>query len=148
MKKFFFIFLVLLAFLVNAGCTRYGNEIIKKTNSGNNFYITIHDSDVDNPENDRRCYYIIYVDKIESGRTTIGLESQEKYFETLLPSNRHLIKVEKWILNESLGRYTKMNNIDQPKPDFIYIIIEKNKIVNVKLQSSKSGTATYSMIIE
>jgi len=91
---------------------------------------------------------MIYIDKIESGRTTTGLESQEKHFETNLQENRHLIKVEKWILNENLGRYVKMNNIDQPKPDFIYINIEADKVVRVNLKSSKSGTAFYSLTVE
>ncbi len=132
--------------IISCGTTE--KEIIRKNTGENNFYISILDSDIDNPENDRRCYYTIYIDKVESGRTNTGLESQEKDFETLLAPNRHLIKVEKWILNEGLGRYVKMNNIDQPKPDFIYINIEKDKIVKLKLKSSKSGIATYSMITE
>ena len=130
------------------GCKTSEKETNRKVEGENNFFISIYDSDIDNPENDRRCYYMIYVDKIESGRTTTGLESQEKYFDTQLTSNRHLIKVEKWVLNESLGRYVKMNNIDQPKPDFIYINIDKDRIVKVKLKSSKSGTSSYSMTIE
>ena len=130
------------------GCSTPGKEIIKKEKSEFNLYISIYDSDIDTPENDRRCYYMVYINKLDSGRTTTGLESQKKQFETVLPVNRHLIKVEKWILNENLGRYVKMNNIDQPKPDFIYINIEEDKVVRVNLKSSKSGTAFYSVIAE
>ncbi len=135
-------FVIIIAALVSLsiiGCGSAGKGTIKKNGGGNNFYIYIYDSDIDNPENDRRCYYMIYIDKVEAGRTTTGLESQEKYFDTHLSNNRHLIKVEKWILNESLGRYVKMNNIDQPKPDFIYINIDEEKTVKVKLKSSKTG---------
>lgn len=140
--------LILLISLSIFGCSTIDTGTIKKKDGGNNFFIYIYDADIDNPDNDRRCYYMIYIDKIEAGRTTTGLESQEKYFDTLLSTNRHLIKVEKWILNERLGRYVKMNNIDQPKPDFIYINIEEDKIVKVKLKSSKSGIASYSMMVE
>ncbi len=130
------------------GCGTTGKEIIKKEKSEFNFYITIYDSDIDTPEIDRRCYYMVYINKLDSGRTTTGLESQKKEFETVLPANRHLIKVEKWVLNENLGRYVKMNNIDQPKPDFIYVNIDEDKIVKVNLKSSKTGTAFYSVITE
>lgn len=130
------------------GCKTTEIDTINRPAGENNFYISIFDSDINNPENDRRCYYMIYIDKIEAGRTVTGLESQEKDFETLLTPNRHLIKVEKWILNESLGRYVKMNNIDQPKPDFIYVNIEERKIVRVKLKSSKEGNSSFSMIVE
>jgi len=129
-------------------CSTIEKETIKKNKVGNNFFITIYDSDINNPENDRRCYYMIYIDKIESGRTTTGLESQGKDFDVMLTPNRHLIKVEKWILNERLGRYVKLNNIDQPKPDFVYINIDKDKVVKVLLKSSKNGIASYSMITE
>ncbi len=142
--KFYFIIVSLIVF----GCSTTENEKIRKNTGNTNFFISIHDADIENPENDRRCYYTVYIDKIESGRTNTGLESQEKEFDAKLAPNRHLIKVEKWVLNESLGRYVKMNNIDQPKPDFIYINIEEDKIVKVKLKSSKSGIASYSMTAE
>lgn len=140
--------LIILISLSIFGCSTIDTGTIKKKEGENNFFIYIYDTDIDNPDNDRRCYYMIYIDKIEAGRTTTGLESQEKYFDTLLSNNRHLIKVEKWILNERLGRYVKMNNIDQPKPDFIYINIDEDKTIKVKLKSSKSGIASYSMTVE
>ena len=144
----YFKVLTIIIGLIIFGCGTADKGNIKNYKGQNNFFISVYDSDIDNPENDKRCYYMIYIDKIESGRTTTGLESQEKYFDTLLVPNRHLVKVEKWILNESLGRYVKMNNIDQPKPDFIYINIDEDKIVKVKLKSSKSGIASFSMTVE
>jgi hypothetical protein len=46
-----------------------------------NFSLIIYDNDIDNPENDRRTYYEVSIDKSEAGRTTIGLESQKKYLK-------------------------------------------------------------------
>ncbi|MCL2154788.1 MAG: hypothetical protein FWH53_03900 [Leptospirales bacterium] len=114
----------------------------------NNLYIYINDTDIVNTEDDRQCYYTIYINEVESGRTTTGLESQEKIFEAALTPDKHLVKVEKWVLNENLGRYVKVNNIDQPKPDYIYVDIKKNDIIRVRLKSSKTGTATYNIDVE
>src|SRR4030043_478840 len=70
------------------------------------------DTDIDNPEGDRRSYYKVFIDKADEGRTTTGLESQEKIYEATLSPNRHLITVEKWVLDEKTGRYATLNNID------------------------------------
>jgi len=140
--------LLVITCVIISGCKSIENGTIGKNDGGSNFYISISDTDINNPDNDRRCYYMIYIDKFESGRTSVGLESQEKDFDILLTANRHLIKVEKWILNESLGRYVKLNNIDQPKPDFIYVNTYKDKIVRVKLKSTKSGISLYSIKVE
>lgn len=113
-----------------------------------NFTLTLYDTDIDNPENDRRSYYEVFIDKAESGRTTIGLESQKKVFEAKLTPDRHLVKIEKWILDESQGRYIKLNNLYQPKPDFIYITIEEGKLSRVNVESSKYGTSRYTVIKE
>ncbi|HOP28491.1 MAG TPA: hypothetical protein P5120_00615 [Spirochaetota bacterium] len=113
-----------------------------------NFSLTLYDTDIDLPENDRRSYYEVFIDKAESGRTTIGLESQKKIFEAKLTPDRHLVKIEKWILDESQGRYIKLNNLYQPKPDFIYITIEAGKISRVNVESSKYGTSRYTVIKE
>jgi len=136
--------MILISGLIFSACTsvQKGND----TKSKKNFSMTIYDADIESPDQDRHCYYVIYIDKIESGRTNTGLESQKKYYEEYLIPNRHLIKIEKWLLNVNLGRYIKLNNIDQPKPDYIYVNIEKNKTVRVTVKSSKSGIASFSII--
>lgn len=120
------------------------NDVVIKYN----FTLTLYDTDIDNPENDRRSYYEVFIDKSESGRTTIGLESQKKNFEAKLTPDRHLIKIEKWVLDESQGRYIKLNNLYQPKPDFIYVNIEDGKINKVNVESTKYGTSLYTIIKE
>ncbi len=93
------------------------------------------DYNIGNPESDRRSYYKVFIDKIEAGRTTTGLESQEKSFEATISDNRHLLTVEKWVLDEKMEKYIKLNNIDQPKPGFIYFGVPENRIVIIILKN-------------
>jgi len=149
MKRIFTAAFLFFLIVIAAGISCNNKEIIKKRpESGYNFVLTLYDHDIDNPENDRRSYYEIFIDKAESGRTTIGLESQKKIFEAKLTQDRHLVKVEKWVLDESQGRYIKLNNLYQPKPDFIYVNIEDGKISRVNVESSKYGTSRYTIIKE
>jgi len=140
------IFIVIILILLGCGTVERKDNI--KVKSENNFYISISDSDIVNTSDNKICYYTIYIDKNESGRTTTGPESQEKVFEAVLTPAKHLIKVEKWVLNESLGRYIKVNNIDQPKPDYIYVDIKKDNTIKMKIKSSKTGAAEYKMEAE
>ena len=154
MKHLQNLFIAIILIFVGCGTVERKDEVINdRKDDGsitreNNFYIYIYDSDIVSTEDDRRCYYTIYINKVESGRTTTGLESQEKIFEAALTPDKHLVKVEKWVLNENLGRYIKVNNIDQPKPDFIYVDIKKNDIIKVRLKSSTTGVATYNIDVE
>ncbi len=108
-----------------------------------NVKLIIKDSSISNPNNDRRCFYKVFLNKVEAGRSTIGLESQEKHIEFKLENNRHLIKVEKYVLSEKKGSYEKVNNIDQPKPDYIYFDSVNDRILiielNHKTASGNSG---------
>ena len=82
--------------------------------------IVVRDTGIMDPENDRRSYYRVFIDKIEVGRTEIGLESQIKKFATTTEPNSHLLRIEKYVLDEKNDRYVKVNNIDQPRPNFFY----------------------------
>jgi hypothetical protein len=108
-----------------------------------NFRFIGFDTEINDPENDRRSYYKVYIDKADEGRTTTGLESQEKIYESTLTPNRHLVTVEKWVLEQKSGRYVKLNNIEQPKPGFIYFDLPENRIVVIKLKCLKDGLAQY-----
>lgn len=145
-KLLLFIFL---SILISAGCSTTEKEKFYSytpeiSTDKINFSITAYDTDIDNPAMDRRCYYRVYINKIDSGRTTTGLESQEKYFETSLSANRHLVKLEKWVLDEEQGRYLKVNNIEQPKPDFIYITVTESAKVKVTMKSTRFGNTAFS----
>ena len=141
---------ILLLILITAGCSTAGKGGIFSGISEDriNFILTTYDTDIDDPAMDRRCYYRVYINKIDSGRTTTGLESQEKYFETSLSANRHLVKLEKWVLDEEQGRYLKVNNIEQPKPDFIYITVPESAKIKIIMRSTKFGNAAFSKTLE
>jgi len=114
-----------------------------KIPKNHNFEFVGYNTNIENPSNDRRCYYKIFIDKVEMGRTTTGLESQEKRYETRLTENRHLVTIEKWILDKEKGEYVKVNNIQQPKPSYFYFKIYKSRIVKVELLSEIYGKAEY-----
>jgi hypothetical protein len=113
-----------------------------------NFRFIGRDTGIDNPEGDRRSYYRVFIDKAEEGRTTTGLESQEKVYEGFLQPNRHLITVEKWVLDEKAGRYVKLNNIEQPKPNYFYFDMPERRMVIVRLKAAKDGTAGFDVELE
>jgi hypothetical protein len=100
-----------------------------------NFKFVGFDINIDDPSWDRRSYYKIFIDKVDAGRTTIGLESQKKTYESKIPSNRHLLIVEKWVLDEKKGQYVKLNNIEQPKPGYIYFDLPDDKAVVINLKN-------------
>lgn len=114
-----------------------------------NFKFTGYDINIDDPDNDRRSYYVISIDKVEVGRTTIGLESQEKTFECNLPANRHLLIVEKWALDRRKGKYVMLNNIEQPKPSYTYFNIPEDGYVAITLENDPvTREALYNIEVE
>ena len=106
-----------------------------------------YDSGITDPNFDRLSYYKIYIDKIETGRTTIGLESQKKTFEKKISVNTHLLSVEKWALNEKSGEYEKLNNVRQPKPLYCYFEVKKNNSTFINMEV-KNGEAVFNLTIK
>jgi len=119
-----------------------------KAPSGFNFRLAVSDTGINNPADDRRTYYRVYIDKSEEGRTTTGLESQEKTFEASLQPNRHLVTIEKWVLDEKISSYTKLNNVEQPRPNFYYFEAETDRILILKIRVGRNGKAVYSIDFE
>lgn len=107
-----------------------------------NFKFIGYDFNIENPESDRRCYYKIFLDKIEVGRTTIGLESQDKVYEGNVQANRHLLSVEKWVLDEKQGKYVKLNNIDQPRPNYVYFGSSEGSIALITLKNDMHNNSS------
>ena len=104
------------------------------------------DSGLLNPDNDKRSYYKVFIDKSEVGRTTIGLESQKKFFEIELPVNRHLLSVEKWALNEKTGSYEKLNNVHQPKPAYCYFEAGGRQPVSITMEVLANNRAVFTIV--
>jgi hypothetical protein len=108
-----------------------------------NFRFVVSDVGIDDYTKDRRCYFRVFIDRIEAGRTTIELESQDKVFETTLDGKRHLITVEKFVLDENKGKFIKLNNIDQPKPDHSYFNIVSDRITVLRLTNHAARNASF-----
>jgi len=132
---------ILLLFLT--GCRSYVINNNTPEDLKNNFTLKCYNTGITNPDADRRSYYRIFIDKVEAGRTTTGLESQIKIFEANLSPNRHLLKVEKWVINKGADEYMKLNNIDQPKPSYKYFDIKPGKKVLIDMKSESDGKTRY-----
>ncbi len=113
-----------------------------------NFMLVAQNLGIDDPDRDLRCYYKVFIDKVEEGRTEIALDSQKKYFKATLRPNRHLLKVEKWVLDQRQEKYVKPNNIDQPRPDFLYFDVPESGTVSVELIIDRTGAARYQVSID
>ena len=98
-----------------------------------NFKIVVSSSGVENPGDDNRGFYKVYVDKVEAGRTQIGLDSQKKVLTLKLSENKHLISLVKYELDKKNNKYMKVNNIYQPKPDYCYVDTVSDKIIFVEV---------------
>ena len=134
---------LIICFLIMAVFSCSGKQVIEpvtpkqESKHTHNFVFTAMNDFINVPEKDGRVFYRIFINKVEYGRTTTGLESQRKTYETNLSANKHLLHVEKWILND--GEYVKANNILQPKPDFVYFDIAPNRVTHVILSVNKKG---------
>ena len=118
------------------------NKKISRTDSIN-FRFEAADLSINNPDQDKRVFFKIFIDKIEMGRTGTGLESQKKSVDLGISSNSHLLVIEKWILDERASRYVKVNNIDQPKPNFLYFDLPEDKKIIVRYNGIREGKAEY-----
>ncbi len=119
------------------------NEIgAYKTPDKYNLKLIIYDTNISNPDDDKHSFYKIFIDKSEAGRTTSGLETQKKYFESNLSVNRHLLKIEKYVLDPKKNEYIRLNNIHQPKPDFYYFEIIDNRITVLDIENDVINRTT------
>lgn len=83
-------------------------------------------------------YYEILIDGAGENRTEIGMRELIKTFNTNLTTGRyHIIKPERWELDKTKGRYTRMNNIYQPAE--MKIFIPENRILKIKIEFNGTG---------
>lgn len=145
--------LLLISITVLASCATAQKEEQKETQNitilGEDVKLTvlIRDTAIGAPENDRRSYYRVFIDKVEAGRTEIALESQNKKFETSLERNSHLLRIEKYVLDAQKERYVKLNNIEQPKPDFVYFdTSDVSRMRITVVHDVQTNSATYRIV--
>lgn len=143
---------LIITVIILSGCgqteIREGGLVMYSTPETFNVRVIAVDYDIRRPEDDRRCYYRLVFDKINEARTTTGLESQEKTYEGKLVPNRHLLVIEKWILDEEAGKYIKLNNVEQPRPNFFYFDVPEKRIVIVSINCDKTGKAFFTTDFE
>jgi len=95
-----------------------------------NLVIQATDSRVSEQDDREMIFYKVFVDGIESGRTDSGPASLLREFRVKVDANEyHLLKLERWVLNASKGRYDRENNIRQPQVEHIYLPM--NRIVKI-----------------
>ena len=89
--------------------------------------VDIQEQDRDDRE---MIFYKLIIDGVDAGRTDSGPSALARELKIILEPNRyHLVRLERWTLNPSKGRYDRENNIRQPKMQQIYIPM--NRIVKV-----------------
>lgn len=83
-------------------------------------------------------YYEIRIDGVEENRTGAGRGELVKVFQSILsPGDYHIIKAERWELDQVKGRYTRMNNVYQPSE--LKIFIPENRIIKIKIEFNGTG---------
>jgi hypothetical protein len=141
--------IIILTILLTWGCVSSDKppEIINSDNkshsekSAYNFKLVVSNPGLTDPAQDTRVYYKVFINKSEEGRTTTGLDSQDLIYEANLQNNRHLIQIEKWILDPRAEKYIKLNNIDQPKPNYTYFTASSDKRTIVRFTIKKEGAS-------
>jgi len=151
MKKF--IALLGLIVFVSGGCKSFsGDNIVGffkyKKPDKYNFKLIVFRNNLQDPSQDKRCYYKVYIDKEYIGRTTIALDSQKKFFTKKISDVRHLLVIEKWELDPVAKKYVKLNNVQQPKPSFHYFTTHKKRIVVITMQIGKDRKTSYAKDFE
>lgn len=81
----------------------------------------------------QKLYYRVSIDDEDAGRTTIGTDAEEKVFESTASPAKHVLLVEKFILDETKDRYVRVKNIDQPKPDSLEFELPADRILVIRL---------------
>lgn len=90
------------------------------------------------PDPESSIYYEILVDGVEESRTESGRGELTKIFHSSLePGRFHLIRAERWELDRVKGRYSRMNNVNQP-PE-MKLFIPENRILKVKIEFTGKG---------
>ncbi|MDA3901717.1 MAG: ankyrin repeat domain-containing protein [Spirochaetes bacterium] len=113
-----------------------------KSPTSYNLKIEVYSDKVKSSE-DRRCYYKVFINKVEVGRTVTGLESQKKSYNAQVEINRHHIQVEKYVLDERQGKYVKLNNIHQPRPSAFYTDTVEGRIRVITVVHNESEATNY-----
>ena len=94
---------------------------------------------VPNAEDEGVSFTKIFVDGKESGKTAVGVRSQEKHVRLKLPVGNQPVRLEHWFL-PSVGEWTLMSEVLQPRERFVRI--EDGMIARLTLRYGPGGPTT------
>jgi len=110
----------------------YSENVVYAAPETHNLLIEVVDQKAgDDPE--RRVFYRVLMNGIESGRTDTGPPDTPRVYRTSVsPDTSHVVALERWELNMARKRYERSNNIYQPGP--VKIFMPRNLVLGVYLR--------------
>ncbi len=121
----------------------------KKPYDYNFIFNVIHDQS-NSSERSEKMFFRLFIDNIEIGRTETGRISESVSFRGMIPTERNQeLRIVMYLLDSMKGRYVKVRNIEQPKPDRFMFSIPADRIMIVNLSiSGPSGETTFTTDFE
>jgi len=125
---------------------QYKNNSVPESPENYNIILEFADNITNTVEPESIIYYEIHVDGIEENRTETGRGELSKIFYSKLAAGKyHIIKPERWELDKTKGRYSRMNNIFQP--DELKIYIPANRIIKIKMEFDGAAYKIYQSVL-
>lgn len=104
--------------------------------SEENLYIEVVDAISDKME--VLVFYKVFVNGTDSGRTDTGPAGQIRKYVVKLPEDEyHIVRLERWELNEGKNAYERANNIYQPRP--VKIFLSQHRTTKLVIVREKKG---------
>lgn len=108
-----------------------------------NFIFNVIHEQTNSSERSEKMFFRIFIDNIEIGRTETGRIGESLSFKGMIPTERNQeLRIEMYLLDSTKGRYVKVRNIEQPKPDRFIFTIPADRIIIVNLSISDSNGET------
>lgn len=84
-----------------------------------------------NPEEERKEYIKVYVDRRQVGITNQAFRSEFKFYKTWLEPGRYILNLEKWSYNDITNRWIRQPNMFQPEARYFEVNQEIVTVVEV-----------------
>lgn len=126
--------------LIDLGIMRnihgFGSGKDNAENSEDNLFIEALDAVSDKME--ALVFYKVYVNGADTGRTDTGSAGQIRKYAVKLPEDEyHIVRLERWELNEGKNTYERANNIYQPQP--LKIFLPQHRATKLVFVREKKG---------
>lgn len=92
-------------------------------------------------------YYKVFVDGAYSGRTDTGVAGQARRYSVKISDDEyHVIRLERWELNEGKNTYERTNNIHQPKP--VKVFLPLHRAMKLMVVRERGGYSSSSVTLQ